>query len=181
MGYNIDDKVYTFDDLGKNAPRISYSRKLKKIVLENYEAFWLLLHATKHPDIMNGVVFESDNEFKSYYASKTGDRSVENFKINKFILKEMIEALNVNDQKNDFQGGSSDANERLYITNPSNHENLSDVKIVNSKSSSQNKTKWDAKSKAKNYGTDDRMDLNDYKEWSESEMQNQSGGEDGET
>lgn len=179
MNYNINDEIYTFDNFGKTSPRVSYSRKLKKIVLENYEAFWLLLHSTKHPDIINGVSFETDNEFKSYYINTTGDKGLDNLKINKFILKEMLEALNVSDQRDNFEGSVQDKSERLYITDSSDHENLSDMKIVQSKSSSQKKTKWDAKTKSESYN-EDRMNLEDYKKWSDEEMRERQGGGDGE-
>jgi hypothetical protein len=185
MGYNVDDKIYTFDDLGKVAPRVSYSPKLKKIVLENYEAFWLLLHATKHPDIINGVCFETDDEFKKYYVKSTDDNNFSPYKLNKFILKEMMQALEISDQRDDFQGTFSDQSERLYITNPDNHENLQDLKIMQSKSSSQNQTKYDIESKSKNYKDEDRMDIENYKKWSEEEMSklesNRGGNKDGET
>jgi hypothetical protein len=167
----IDDEIYTFDDIGKNAPRLSYNRKIKKIVFENYEAFWLLLHATKHPDIINGVIFETDDNFKTHYIKQTGDKGLNNLYINKFILKEMMEAMNVSEQHDNFQGSFQDKNMHLWMTNQNESENMEDAKVLSSKSQSERQKRFNQKTKEKEQQGEERMNAQEFLEWSSAHVE----------
>ena len=76
------------NDWFKEAPKISYNPALKKPVLVNNEAFYLVAMACKHEDVLHGgVTFEMDDHFRSYFYKCTGNKNPSNLEINLFVLK----------------------------------------------------------------------------------------------
>tara|TARA_B100000131_G_C17838335_1_gene500710 strand:- start:175 stop:627 length:453 start_codon:yes stop_codon:yes gene_type:complete len=132
------------------------------------------MHATKHPQILDGVVFETDLDFKTHYVDQTGDKELSNVGINKFIYKQLMECLNVDDQMNNFDGAMADQSMRLYLTDSEDSENFKELNIIQSKEperheSNRRKLSHQAKANARDEN-EERMNRDEFLEWSEQNL-----------
>lgn len=118
--------IFNIDDFAKTAPEFGYSRKLKKIIFRNKEAFWLCAIAAEQPHILDGVPFKYDNEFKRAVIEDTGLNDPSYKDIQKYLGKELFEAMNVKDNV-------GEDSFRLFNVDPNDPNNLMKMDMYSSK------------------------------------------------
>tara|TARA_Y100000593_G_C4322778_1_gene344791 strand:- start:643 stop:1194 length:552 start_codon:yes stop_codon:yes gene_type:complete len=129
------------NDWFKEAPKISYNPALKKPVLVNNEAFYLVALACKHEDVLHGgVTFEMDDHFRSYFYKCTGNKNPSNLEINLFVLKLVKAAME--DEKwleEDSQGVFLVSKYNLQGSHADKHQTDIGIRKINSKTDKQMK------------------------------------------
>ena len=122
-------------DWFKESPKISYNPALKKPVLVNNEAFYLVAMACKHEDVLHGgVVFEMDDAFRSYFYKCTGNKNPTNLEINLFVLK--LVKLAMEDEKwleEDSQNVFLVSKDNLQATHVDKHQRDTGIRKIGSK------------------------------------------------
>ena len=125
--------MISFEEFGKEKPRLSYNKKLNKVVLDNSSAFWVIVIAMENPEILNGgIEFDYDENFLDYYHNLTGSREVLPRYINHFIKTLIAEA-------NEDAKWLEDDPLKLWMANEHNiptEEDLSKWAVINSKGAS---------------------------------------------
>ena len=127
--------MISYEEFGKEKPRLSYNIKLGKVVLDNSSAFWVIVMAMENPEILNGgIEFDFDEHFLDYYHSLTGSREVLPRYINYFI-KTLI------DEANEDAKWLEEDPMKLWMGNKDNLPTEQDLKkwaVINSKGANPN-------------------------------------------
>ena len=83
---------------GKEYPKLSYSKKLGKVVLDNTAAFWVAVMAVDDPAILDGGVgFVVDEYFMEWFYKTTGRKNPTVKEVN-HVVKMLVQQAN-EDQK----------------------------------------------------------------------------------
>ena len=77
-----------------------------------------------------------------------------------------MEAMNISDQHNSFQGSFKDKNMHLWMTNQNESENMEDAKVLSSKSQSERQKRFDQKTKEREQQGEERINAQEFLEWS---------------
>ncbi|MAG59218.1 hypothetical protein CMO96_00290 [Candidatus Woesebacteria bacterium] len=122
--------MLSFTEFGKEKPSLSYNRKLNKVVLNNGAAFWVVIMAMDHPEILEGGIdFDFDEHFLEYYHSLTGSREVLPRYVN-FFIKTLV------DEANEDAKWLEEDSQKLWLGNQGNIPTETDLSkwiAVNSK------------------------------------------------
>jgi hypothetical protein len=118
--------IFNINDFAKTAPEFGYSRKLKKIVFKNKEAFWLCAVAAEQPHILDGVPFKYDNEFKRAVIEDMSLNDPSYKDIQKYLSKQLFEAMNIHDSLGDDMY-------KCFNVDPNDPNNVGKMEFYNSK------------------------------------------------
>lgn len=124
--HGSETPIFNINDFAKTAPEFGFSRKLNKIVFKNKEAFWLCAIAAEQPHILDGVAFKYDNEFKLAVIKNTGVQNPSNKDIQKYLSKQLFEAMNIYDDLGDDMY-------RCFNVDPNDPNNVNKMQFYNSK------------------------------------------------